>query len=335
MSSRFRITGLTTTMYKSGEKYDVIVIGGGPAGLTAALYSARYGFKTIIVTKLVGGAVSEAPLVDDYPGIPDAPGNDLVDRFVKHVKKYDVPIVIDEVINLVKKPEEKTWCVELRSGGSICGYAIIIAVGSEKRKLNVPGEKELTGKGVSYCATCDGPLFKDKIVAVVGGGNAAFTSALYLAKIASHVYLIHRRSEFRAFNVYVKAARSDPKITILTNTIVKEVIGKDHLEAVRILNTESNKEEILKIDGLFIEIGLEPPVEFFRRIGLETDETGRARVNIDRSTNLPGVFVAGDAAGGPYKYRFEQIITAAADGAIAADAACKYICALKSSSSTR
>jgi len=331
MSFKFRITGLPSSSTRSGELYDVIVVGGGPAGLTAALYSARYGFKTIVVTKLIGGEVGEAPLVDDYPGIPDTPGNDLVDKFVKHVRKYNVPIVIDEAVNMVRRPEDNRWCVELRSGGTICGYAVIIAVGSEKRKLGVPGEKELVGKGVSYCATCDGPLFKDKVVAVVGGGNAAFTSALYLSKLASHVYLIHRRDEFRAFKVYVDAAQSNPKITILTNTIVKEVLGKDRLEAVRIYNTKTQQEEVLGVDGLFIEIGLEPPVEFFKKIGLEVDETGRVKVNVDRSTNLPGVFAAGDAAGGPYKYRFEQIITAAADGAIAADAAFKYILALKGS----
>jgi len=329
MSFKFRITGLPSASTRSGEVYDVIVVGGGPAGLTAALYSARYGFKTIVVTKLIGGAVGEAPLVDDYPGIPDTPGNDLVDKFVKHVKKYNVPIVIDEAVNMVRRPEDNRWCIELRSGGTICGYTVIIAVGSEKRKLDVPGEKELVGKGVSYCATCDGPLFKDKVVAVVGGGNAAFTSALYLSKLASHVYLIHRRDEFRAFKVYVDAAQSNPKITILTNTIVKEVLGRDKLEAVRIYNTKTQQEEVLRVDGLFIEIGLEPPVEFFKKIGLEVDETGRVKVNVDRSTNLPGVFAAGDAAGGPYKYRFEQIITAAADGAMAADAAFKYILALK------
>ncbi|ADV65554.1 NAD(P)/FAD-dependent oxidoreductase [Desulfurococcus mucosus] len=329
MGFKFRITGLSGAAYRSGETYDVIVVGGGPAGLTAALYSARYGFKTIVVTKLVGGAVTEAPLVDDYPGIPEIPGNDLVDKFVKHVRKYNVPVVVDEVVNVSRRPEDNKWCVELRSGGMLCSYAVIIAVGSEKRKLGVPGEKELVGRGVSYCATCDGPLFKDKVVAVVGGGNAAFTSALYLAKLASHVYIIHRRDEFRAFKIYVDAARSNPKITLLTNTVVKELLGSEHLEAVKIYNTQTQREEVLKVDGLFIEIGLQPPVEFFKKIGLNVDETGRAVVNLDRSTNLPGIFVAGDAAGGPYKYRFEQVITAAADGAIAADAACKYICALK------
>ncbi|MCY0867960.1 MAG: FAD-dependent oxidoreductase [Desulfurococcus sp.] len=332
MSLKFRLTGLARTTRETGEVYDVIVVGGGPAGLTAALYSARYELKTIVVAKLLGGALSEAPLVDDYIGIPDTPGNDLVDKFVKHVRKYNVPIVSGEVVNVFRKPEGSQWCVELSSGEVICGYAVILAVGSEKRRLNVPGERELVGKGVSYCATCDGPLFKGKVVAVVGGGNSALTSALYLANIASHVYLIHRRDSFRAFKIYVDAAFKNPKITVLTNKVVKEVVGSESLEAVRLMDTKTMEETELKVNGLFVEIGLEPPVEFFKKIGLELDETGRVKVNVDRSTNLPGVFVAGDAAGGPYKYRFEQVITAAADGAIAADAAFKYILAVKGSS---
>ncbi|MEM0378644.1 MAG: FAD-dependent oxidoreductase [Thermosphaera sp.] len=332
MSAKFRVTGLSAvrTSPMLEDKYETIVVGGGPAGLTAALYSARYGHKTLLVTKLLGGNITEAPLVDDYIGIPDITGNDLADKFVKHVKKYNVPIVIDEITDVSRKPEENLWCVRLRDARrEVCAHAIILAVGSEKKKLNVPGEKELVGKGVSYCATCDGPLFKGKVVAVVGGGNAALTSAIYLSKIASKVYLIHRRSEFRAFNVYVEAARNTPNISMLLDTVVTEVIGKEKVEAVRVLNKVEGREEVIPVDGLFVEIGLQPPVEFFKKIGLELDETGRAKVNVDRSTNLPGIFVAGDAAGGPFKYRFEQIITAAADGAIAADAACKYICALK------
>ena len=315
------------------DKYDAIVVGGGPAGLTAALYLARYGLDTVVITKTIGGMVSEAPLVDDYLGLPDVKGNDLVDRFVKHVKKYGVPIILGEVVDLRKRNE--LWCVELRKGErELCAYAVILAIGSEKKKLGVPGENEFVGKGVSYCAICDGPLFKDKVVAVVGGGNSALVSALFLSNIASRVYLIHRRDSFRAFPVYVNAARSNPKVEILTNTVVKEIIGSNSVEAIKVVNTLTGEERVLRVDGVFIEIGLKPPVEFFNKVGIEVDDEGRAKVNVDKSTNLPGVFVAGDAGGGPYKYKLEQIITSAAEGAIAADAAAKYIIELKSTKKT-
>jgi len=309
------------------EVYDVIVVGGGPAGLTAALYSARYELKPVVIAKLVGGYMTEAPVVDDYPGLPDTPGEELVNKFVSHVRKYNVPIIQDEVVNVYRK--NGLWCAETASEKTICGYAVILAVGSEKRKLDVKGEDEFAGRGVSYCATCDGPLFKDKVVAVVGGGNSALTSALYLASLASKVYLIHRRDTFKAFKVYVEKAASNPKIEILKNTIVKEIVGDTRVRGIKVYDRNRGEEKTLIVDGVFVEIGLKPPIEFFEKIGLEVDESGHVVVKVDRSTNLEGVFVAGDAAGGPYKYRFEQIITAAADGAIAADAAFKYILSTK------
>ena len=328
---RLRVTLPSRGIEEVKDRYDVIVVGGGPAGLSAALYSARYGLDTLVVTKTIGGNASIATVVDDYLGIPDVAGAELVDRFVRHVKKYGVPIVVDEVVDLYRNPSDSVlWCVKLRSRRDICAYVVILAMGSEKRKLGVPGEDSLVGRGVSYCATCDGPLFKDKVVAVIGGGNSAFTSALYLSNIASRVYLIHRRESFRAFNTYIEAAKKNPKIEILTNTIVKEIIGREKVEAIRIANTKTNEEKIIEVNGVFVEIGTNPPVEFFRKVGIEVDEEGKAVVNIDMSTNLPGVYAAGDAAGGPRKYKFEQIITAAAEGAIAADAAAKYIINTKS-----
>ncbi len=325
---KFKLTPLRTPIESpKTEKYDVVIVGGGPAGLTAALYSARYGLKTVVITKLIGGLVTEATIIDDYLGLPEISGQDLVNKFVAHVRKYNIPIIIDEAVNVGK--QDDLWCVETRMGRKYCGYAVILAIGSEKRKLGVPGEKELIGRGVSYCATCDGPLFKGKTVAVVGGGNSALISALYLAELASKVYLIHRRSKFRAFPVYVEKAKSNPKIEFLLNSVVTEIIGESKVEAIKIKNTISGEEKILEIDGIFIEIGLQPPTDFFRKIGIEVDENGFAKVKPDMSTNLPGVYVAGDAAGGECKYRFEQIITAAADGAKAADAAFKYITKIK------
>lgn len=315
--------GISMMRKPSMERYDVVIIGGGPAGLTAGLYAARYQLKTIIITKLVGGLVTEAPIVDDYPGLPEIPGNKLVDQFVKHVRKYDVPIIVDEAVSVIRDGEY--WCVETRLSGRICGYTVIIAIGSEKRKLGVPGEDRLAGRGVSYCATCDGPLFKGRRVAVVGGGNSAFTSALYLASLASKVLLIHRRDQFRAFKVYVERAKKTPNIELITNTVITEILGDKRVEAIRVKNRVTGEEKIIPVDAVFVEIGLVPPKGFLEKIGVELDERGYAKVNPDQSTNLPGIYVAGDAAGGPCKYRFEQIITAAAEGAKAADAAFKYI----------
>ncbi|RLG83193.1 MAG: thioredoxin-disulfide reductase [Thermoprotei archaeon] len=322
----FKLT-LPTLPTTEKRDYDLVIVGGGPAGLTAAIYGARYGLDVAIITKLLGGYMTEATIVDDYPGLPDISGHDLVDKFVSHVKKYDVPIVIDEVVNIFK--DKNRWIVETRLGKRYTGYAVIIAVGSEKRKLGIPGENKFIGRGVSYCATCDGPLFKGKVVAVVGGGNSALISALYLAKICSRVILIHRRDQFRAFPLYVEEAKKNPKIKILTNTIVTEILGDNRLGSIKIKNAVTGEERILEVDGLFIEIGLEPPIHFFKKIGLELDETGHVITKPDMSTNLPGVYVAGDAAGGPCKYRFEQIIVAAAEGAKAADAAFKYILQVK------
>lgn len=320
----FRLTvAQRPDMSKVDKRYDVVIVGGGPAGLSAALYAARYRLKTIIIAELLGGLVAEAPLVDDYLGLPDTPGNKLVEKFINHVKKYGVPIIIDRVEDV--KRENNLWCTYTRLHGKICGYTVIIAVGSRKRKLRVPGEDRLTGRGVSYCATCDGPLFRGKRVVVVGGGNSAFTAALYLASLAHEVILIHRRDQFRAFRVYVEKARNTSNITILTNTVVKEIIGDNRVEAAKIQNTKTGEEKIIRVDGVFVEIGLEPPRDFLEKIGIKVDENGYAYVNVDQSTNLPGVYVAGDASGGPHKYRFEQITTAVAEGAIAADAAFKYI----------
>lgn len=318
---KFRLT--TPLQTETRKEYDIVIVGGGPAGLSAALYSARYQLNTIVITEIPGGTITKAPLVDDYLGFPEIPGSELANKFLQHVKKYNVPIIIDKVIDVIRRNNK--WYVKTRDNREFYGYAVILAIGSEKKKLGVPGEKELIGKGVSYCATCDGPLFKDKVVAVVGGGNSALSSALYLSSLASKIYLIHRRNGFRAFKTYVEQAKSNPKIEFVLNSVVKEIIGKNNVEAVRIYDKSTGKEKILKINGIFIEIGSVPPREFFEKIGIEVDEKGYAKIRPDQSTNLPGIYVAGDASGGPYKYRFEQIVTAVAEGAKAADAAFKYI----------
>ena len=305
------------------ESYDVIVVGAGPAGLTCALYLARFGIKTLIISRDVGGQMAIAPEVDDYPGLPSIPGAELAKRFREHVERYGVPIVIDEVTSVEKL--ERGFRVVTRSGAQYRCRAVVLAIGSRRRKLGVPGEERFLGRGVSYCAVCDGPLYRGKVVAVVGGGNAALSSALYLAKIARKVYLIHRRREFRAMKIYIDAVMSNPKIELKLNKTVKELLGDERLKEVVLEDVETHSLERIEVDGIFIEIGSEPPTEFFRSIGIDVDEDGYAVVNKDMSTNIPGIYVVGDAAGGPNKYRFPQILTAAAEGAIAADSIRRYL----------
>lgn len=325
MAGRFRLGPLTGP--EEGP-YDSLVIGAGPAGLTASLYLARFGAKVLLITKDIGGQMAVAPLVDDYPGIPETPGNKLAQLFEEHVRRFGVGIIVGDPVTGLRRVSE-LWCVTTASGKEFCGYTVIVAVGTERRRLRVPGEERLLGRGVSYCAVCDGPFFRGKVVAVVGGGNTALVSALYLASIAKSVYVVHRRGEFRAFAHYVKAVAEDPRIEVLLNAEITEIVGEKRVEGIKVRDVVSGAERFLEVDGVFVEIGSEPPRELLARMGLELDEEGYVIVRPDMSTNLPGVFAAGSVTGGPYKFRFEQIITAAAEGAVAAYSAYQYITKVK------
>lgn len=308
--------------------YECLVVGGGPAGLTAALYLARYKVDVAVLTETVGGQMALAPLIDDYPGLPGLTGSEMAKKFEEHVRRYNVPIITGErVVGLERKGGK--WVAVTGNGNKYSCYALILAVGSERRKLGVPGEEKLVGRGVSYCATCDGPLFEGKTVAVVGGGNSALSSALYLASIARKVYLIHRREQFRAFPHYVEMARRNERIEILLNCVVERILGEERVTGVVLRDLARGTSQLLPLDGVFIEIGSEPPRDLLKSMGLELDEEGRVAVKPDMSTNLPGVFAAGEVAGGPCKYKFDQIITAAAEGAIAADSAYKFILSVR------
>jgi len=187
----------------------------------------------------------------------------------------------------------------------------------------------LIGRGVSYCAVCDAPFFRDRVVAVVGGGDSALSSALHLTSFARKVYVIHRRNVFKAFPIYVEKVLNNPKIEPILNTVVTKIIGSSKVEAIKIKNVNTGEERIINVDGIFIEIESQPPVELLKKIGLELDENGYIAVKPDMSTNLPGVFAAGDVASGPHKVRFEQIVVAVAEGAIAANSAYHYILKVK------
>jgi len=308
---------------REAEVFDVLVIGAGPAGLSAALYSKRLGLKTACVGEKLGGTLNEAGIVDDYIGIQEIFGPELAKKFIEHVKKYEVPIYMDSVTEVVK--ESDLFRVSTKSGTVFKARTVILAVGSRRRRLGVPGEAEFAGRGVTYCAACDAPLFKDKVVAVVGGGNSALQSALLMTSYATKVYLIHRRDSFRAYDVYVKSVTNHPKIELVLNSVIKSIGGSKSVEWVEVENLVTHEVRKIGVEGVLVEIGSEPPKEFFTRIGLKLDEYGYVVVEPGQRTNVEGLFAAGDCTGGPHKKKFDQVVTAVAEGALAALSAYEHL----------
>ena len=301
------------------SKYDVIIIGGGPAGLSAGLYAARARLKTLLVEKgAVGGMIINAALVENYPGFPDGvSGFDLTEAMHKQAIKFGMEMLSAEVTGL--KVDGKNKVITTPEGDFSAG-AVIIAGGSERQKLDVPGEAEYTGKGVSYCATCDGAFFRDKVVAVVGGGNAAVTEALEITRFASKVYVIHRRHELRATKVVQEKAFAEKKIEFIWDTVVTAVIGEAFVKKIKLRDVNTNKESELAVDGVFVNVGSQPATGYLRGV-LALDANGAITVNDKMETGVPGIFAAGDIRSGSIR----QTIGAAGDGAVAAVNAAKYL----------
>ena len=300
--------------------YDVVIVGGGPAGLTAAIYAARSMLKTVVISKDFGGQVLDAHLVENYPGFEEIKGSTLMEKFRRHAEKFGAELVEGEVISISKG---KLGFLVATSSGNVVSKTVIYAAGSVHRKLGVPGEKELLGKGVSYCAICDAALFRDKVVAVVGGGNTAFMDAELLTEYVKKVYIIHRRTEFRAEPIYVERLKKNPKVEFVVPFVVTRIEGKDKVEYLVLKNRETGEETTLPVDGVFIDIGMEPQTSLVKPLGVRLDEKGYIIVNDDMSTNIEGFFAAGDvttACNGVH-----QIVTAAAQGAVAALSAYEYI----------
>ncbi len=300
------------------QEWDLVTIGGGPAGMTAAIYGARYGLKTLLLESAVlGGAQATSPGIENYPGFTFISGMDLADRMKEQVKKAGATIKEIAEVSSVKK-SENGFDVETRRG-TFHAKAIVFATGGGHRKLKVPGEEEFTGRGVSYCATCDGPLFREKTVAVVGGGNTAVTEALYLAELTGKTYLIHRRDELRA----EKALQNqifESSVEILWDTIVKEIRGEQVVKSLLLENVKTKEQRELEVDGVFIALGVEPLSQLAKDLGVETNDYGEIKVDKLQRTNIPGVYAAGDVTD-----TMKQIVVAAAGGAIAADSAYKFI----------
>jgi thioredoxin reductase (NADPH) len=299
--------------------YQVVIIGGGPAGLTAGLYCARSRASTLLIEKgIMGGQITNAERVENYPGFPKGiSGIELGQLIHEQATSYGLETLPAEVTKVV--PGQKHNLVS-SSEGDFVAEAIIIASGSQFRKLGVPGEDKFVGKGISYCATCDGPLFKGRTVAVIGGGDTAVTEALYLSKFASSVKVIHRRSQLRADKILQEKAMADPKIEFIWDTVVTQIEGEGIVKQLMIKNTKNAKLSMLELAGVFVAIGSQPNSAQWRGL-LPLDEEGYIITNELMETKIPGIFAAGDVRHNSAR----QAITAAGDGATAAISAERFL----------
>jgi len=300
--------------------YDVIIIGSGPAGLAAAIYAKRAELNMLVIEKaaLSGGQIINTYEVDNYPGFSGISGFDLSMKFREHADKLGTEFVNGEVTNFHLEDDIKV--ITLDDNTQYRTKAVIIATGGVPRHLHVEGEERLAGLGVSYCATCDGAFFKNREVAVVGGGDVAVEDAIFLARIAKKVYVIHRRDEFRAKKGLVSKLLSMDNVTVLWDSVVEQINGSEMAESIRVKNVKTGESKDIQISGVFIAVGYIPNTEIFKNV-VETDEWGYIKAGENCETNVPGIFAAGDVR----TKELRQIITAASDGAIAVTAVEKYL----------
>lgn len=302
--------------------YDVLIIGAGPAGLTASIFVSRYKLSSLVIGKMAGGTITWAGKVDNFPSQPGIAGLELGQKMVAQVKSLGVEILAENVSG-IKKETEKEFVVTTDSGNEFQAKLIIVTTGTERRRLNIPGEKEYLGKGVSYCTTCDAPFFKDKLVVLVGGSNAACSGAVHLSSFAKKVYLVYRKSELRAEPVWVEEIKENPKIEVIYDTNLVKIAGENGRVKEVEFDKPYNGQTLLATDGVFVEIGGVPLAEFLKPLGVEFDENGYIKVSEKMETNIKGVFAAGDVT--TKSLILSQTITACADGAIAANSAFEYL----------
>jgi len=306
-------------MTLSGDIYEVIIVGGGLAGLTAGLYSSRAGLTSILIEKgIFGGQITYAEHVENFTGFPQGiSGQELGEKMHEQARKHGLKILTAEVTGLEMQGEMK---LVKTTEGDYTGRTVIMAGGAVRRKLGVEGETRLTGRGVSYCAVCDSAFFRDQRVAVVGGGDTAITEALHLAKFASNITIIHRRDQLRAGHVLQEKLRSEPKIDFLWDTTVTAIEGADMVERIKLLNVKTGQGAEMEVSGVFVSVGTNPDTEYVKTI-LPLDESGYIITNEKMETPVPGIFAAGDIRHNSAR----QAITAAGDGATAAIYAQKYL----------
>lgn len=303
------------------QAYDMIIIGAGPAGMSAAIYAKRAGMSALVLEKTGtnGGQVLNTYEVDNYPGLPGISGFDLCMKMKEHMDKLEVPVISADVTKIIDQKELKMVCTE---EGNYITKTVIIAAGAHHAKLGVPGEEELAGMGVSYCATCDGAFFNGREVAVIGGGDVAVEDALFLARACKKVYLIHRRNELRAARILQEALFKQPNIEVVWEHVVTGIEGEEQVEALLIQNKNTKKAQKLSVSGVFVAVGNVPDSKAFEGV-VKLDEKGYIVAEEDGITSVPGIFAAGDIR----TKKLRQIVTAAADGACAVNSAEQYIIA--------
>lgn len=324
--------------------YDIVIIGGGPAGLTAGIYSARARMKTLLLEKMIcGGQVLTADLIENFPGFPGgAKGPELADLMLKQAEAVGLEISTREAKKIILKPFDKSsglypeqdrgikkseknpFVIETSESNIFKTLSIIISTGADWKTLGVPGEDRLRGRGVSYCATCDGPLFKNKDIVVVGGGDTALGEAIFLTRFANKVTIIHRRDKLRATRIIQERALMNKKIEFCLKSVVEEITGNTVVEGIKVKNVSTGEERQIKADGVFILIGLSPNSGIFKG-ALKIDEKGYIESDEDMRTSVDGIFACGDVRKKPLR----QIVTAAGEGATAAVSAGHYVEKLK------
>ena len=302
-----------------GKVYDTIIVGGGPAGCAAAIYAGRAMLSALrIEMGFPGGQVLNTSEVDNYPGIPERSGMDLANDLYEHSARYGLEEKMEQVLQ-IRDPEAEVKTI-VTDMGEYTAKSVIVCSGAHHRVLGVPGEAAYTGRGVSYCATCDGNFYRNKDCLVIGGGDTAVADALYLSKICRKVYLAVRRGELRAAGITAQAALNTENLTILWHTELKEVMGEKKVTSVRLIQNQPKEESVMPIDGVFVAVGISPTNELLAGI-VKTDEAGFVYTDEDMQTSVPGIFAAGDIRVKPLR----QIITAAADGAVAVNGVMKYL----------
>lgn len=304
--------------------FDLIIIGSGPAGLSAAVYAKRAGLNMLIIEKnpVSGGQIIDTYEVDNYLGIPGVNGFDLAMKFREHADKLGAEFA-DGIVTGIEKLQGENGKTVFKVNTENASYetrTVVIAAGAHYSKLGIPGEEEYIGKGVSYCATCDGAFYKGKVAAVNGGGDVAVEDAIFLARFCEKVYLIHRRDELRAAKILQDELFGLPNVEVIWDSVVQEIKGEDKVTTLRVKNLKENTDSDLNVDGIFVAIGIHPTTESFANI-VECDENGYIIAGEDCATNVPGIFAAGDCR----KKRLRQIVTSVADGANAVTAAQDYL----------
>ncbi|MCK4591960.1 FAD-dependent oxidoreductase [Candidatus Parcubacteria bacterium] len=300
--------------------YDLIVLGAGPAGLSASIYASRYKINHIVVGNVFDGSLSKAHKIENWPGEKSIKGSDLIMKFYDHAKSLGLEIIQEEVVEISK--DDSIFIIKTNLSKVYKSKAILITLGTKHRKLNISGEKKFLGKGVSYCAVCDGAFFKDKTVAVAGGSDSAAMAAEMLSECAKKVYVIYRKQSMRCEPVILERLEKNSKIEIIYNTNITKVSGDKKVELIEI-NNKYNGGNKIKLDGLFIEVGSIPFVDLAKGLGVKIDKSGCIIIEASGSTNIEGIYAAGDITNGSNGLR--QIVTAVSEGAIAATSIYKYL----------